>query len=160
MQDKVLCIVAVVALCACAPKELPESTTSAGDTDTLTTAVDSSQSSQPSPETSYEAAARSKYGGRVKFVFNNSRSYVLCVAGKHQFRRLFPSSSPRLRFFVYDLASEEIIFEESVENASVSWEDDTLVKVTVTPGIVRVEGPREYGYLYDVVARQKLPLNN
>ena len=156
---RVLHVLAVVAMCACAPKDLPESTSSAPDNDTLSTAVESPRSSQPSLGPSYEAVARRKYGERVEFVFNDSRSYVICIAGEDRFRSPFPKSSPRLTFFVYGLASEQIVFEESIDNASVSWEEDTLVKVSVTPGIVRMEEPTEYGYLYDVVARQKLPLS-
>jgi hypothetical protein len=160
MQAEGLCVLAVVVACACAPKKLPESTNPAADTDTLNTAVEFPQSSELSPEPSHEAVARRKYGDRVEFVFDNSRSYVICVAGEDKSRSPFPRFSRRLTFFVYDLASEQIVFEESIENASVSWEEDTLLKVSVTPGIVQMEEPKEYGYLYDVVARQKLPLSD
>ncbi len=153
------CIVAVAAVCACAPKKLPESSGSAADTDTLTTAVESPRTSRPSPEPSYAVVARTKYGDGAEFAFNDSRGYVICVAGEDKSRKPFPGFSARLRFFVYDLASGQIVFEESIEKASVSWEGDTLLKVSVTPGIVQTVEPMEYGYLYDVVARQKLPLN-
>jgi hypothetical protein len=160
MQAKGLCIVAVVAVCVCAPKQVPESTSYQPTADTLTTAVESPQSSEPYPEPSYEATARRKYGDKVDFIFNNPRSYVICIAGEDKSKIPSPRFSSRLTFFVYGLTSEQIVLEESLDNASVSWEEDTLLKVSVTPGIVQMEGPKEYGYLYDVVARQKLPLNN
>lgn len=149
---------ALVAGCTSAQKKLPESTGSMSDIDTLETAVEFPESSQLSPEASYQAVAKSKYGDRVEFFFNNSRSYVICVAGKDRFKSPFPKISSQLRFFVYDLTSDRILFEESLDNASVSWKKDTLLKVSVTPGIVQTGKSLEYGYLYDIVARQKLPL--
>jgi hypothetical protein len=56
------------------------------------------------------------------------------------------------------MATEEIIFEESVDNAEVSWENDTVLKVSVTPGTVQTERSVEYGYFYDLITRQKRPL--
>jgi len=104
---------------------------------------------------SYEESAVRKYGGDDDFHINESGTHVLCIKRSRRVRKPFPVSASRTEFFVFDLSGSEILFGDSLENARVFWEDETHVKVQVTPGIVQGVVPREYGYRYDVVSARK-----
>ena len=152
------CIVALVAGCTSARKEPPEPAAFPAGRATPDTIAAAPESSTLASKSSYQVVARSRYGDRVDFVFNDSRTYVICIAAESRFKSPLPKTGSPLRFFVYDLTSDQIVFEESLDNARVSWEENTVLKVSVTPGTVQTEKGREYGYRYDVVAQRKVPL--
>ena len=56
-----------------------------------------------------------------------------------------------LRFFLYDLRADRVIFEDAVDNARVEWESATRIKVVITPGMVPDVEPHQYGYRFDVL---------
>jgi hypothetical protein len=155
---RVFCLAVLVAGCTSARKEPPKATGSPAESATPDTVLDAPPTSTFVSVPSYQVVARNRYGDGVDFIFNDSRSYVICIAGRGRFKSPFPKAASPLRFFVYDLTSDQVVFEESLDNARVSWETETLVKVSVTPGMVQIEKPKEYGYRYDVVAREKSPL--
>ncbi|MCU0611822.1 MAG: hypothetical protein MUE60_08550 [Candidatus Eisenbacteria bacterium] len=111
------------------------------------------------PSPAYVSLAESRYGGTAKYLFNESRTHVLCLSQARSASPVGPgqATSP-LRFFVYDLQADEVILEDSVENARVQWESETSLKVVITPGMVPGIEPREYGYRFDVASRTRAEL--
>ncbi|MBN1425451.1 hypothetical protein JXA88_12935 [Candidatus Fermentibacteria bacterium] len=101
----------------------------------------------------YESLAEARYRGPAKYLWNAPHTHVLCL---EQHRSRSPAGPgmalPALRFFIYDLQADEIIFEDALDNARVAWESDTSIKVVITPGTVPEIEPREFGYRVDVVS--------
>ncbi len=137
--------------CICTQTNLPERSESQVENDT----AESSQNGGLISQQSYEEIAGRRYGGDVDFLINEPGTHVLCITRARRVRKPVPVLASRTKFFVFDLSRNEILFEDSLENARVFWEDETHVKVLVTPGIVQGVVPREYGYRYDVVSGRK-----
>ncbi len=113
-----------------------------------------SQAAQDTMPT-YKALANEKYNSDVSYRYNSDRTAVLCVK---QARPTSKQVFPNLKFFIYDLNSQKIIFEESLPNGKVVWLNDQQIRVTTVPGIV--PGDEEAadstpGYIYDIQLRKK-----
>lgn len=103
----------------------------------------------------YKIAATEKYGEGVEYYFNESKTHVLCL--KQAKVKLSPAMPQNpLRFFVYDLNAEKIIYEDSLEDGSVRWINDSQLQISLIPGIVSGdEDPEDFTYLYDVKLQQR-----
>lgn len=101
----------------------------------------------------YESLAGARFQGPAKYLWNAPHTHVLCLERPSSRSPAGPGmAGPALRFFVYDLHADDIIFEDAVDNARVSWESDTSIKVVITPGMVPDLEPQEYGYRVDVAS--------
>ena len=104
----------------------------------------------------YQSIAVAKYQGNVQYLFNQNRSQVIC------FKFSKPTGlkpHPELDFFIYDLNKENILFEDSLMNARVSWINNSQVQVEFIPEIISEdENQAKSGYIYDVNMMQKLPI--
>ena len=104
----------------------------------------------------YKSIAMEKYHSNIKYLFNSSDSFVICL------KKIKPTSQfPRdlLNFFVYDLATQEIILEETSIDGNVWWKNDHEIQVRMTPGILTTD--EEYnkhlmGYIFDVKVKKKI----
>ena len=109
---------------------------------------------------SYQSLAEQKYGRGVDFFLNSSGTAVLCV------RRTKPAQlqpQQQVSFFVFDIRTESVLYEDNVPNGSVKWRDDTSVVVLVTPGIVRDDGKESHtrsGYVLDLRTRRTRDIEN
>lgn len=104
----------------------------------------------------YKSVAVEKYHDNIEYLFNTSKTFVICLKSNKPTPQI-PQN--QVRFFVYDLATEEIILEESLVGGEVSWKNDHEVRVKTTPGILTTD--EEYnqqltGYIFDVQERKKL----
>lgn len=110
----------------------------------------------PAQTARYKKVAMAKYHDDVNFVVNPSKSHVLCVRKS----ALDSKNSLALKFFVYDLAADKVVYEESQPSGTVKWISDDRIEVYVLPGIVRVgkDGQEKsfYGYIYDLKLKKKL----
>jgi len=102
--------------------------------------------------TSLKKLATERFGSRVQYIPNESQTYVLCVGKPLATMGKIFKPSRNIRFFVYQIETESIVFEDVVDATSVSWEDDSHVKVTITPGTIQSVEIQEYGYRYDVIS--------
>ena len=96
-----------------------------------------------------------RLGDRVRYIPNASNTYILCVGESPAITGKIFKPSGDIRFFVYCVETESIIFEDAVDATSVSWEDDTHIKVAITPGTVQTVDIQEHGYRYDVISGMK-----
>ena len=125
-----------------------------------------SNETQPAAEQPADTAASIKilaterFGDRVRYVPNESNTYVLCVGESPVTMGKIFKPSRDIRFLVYHIETETIVFEDVVDATSVSWEDDSHIKVTITPGTVHSAEIREYGYRYDVISGTKETLSS
>ncbi|HTY39125.1 MAG TPA: hypothetical protein VMH23_18545 [Bacteroidota bacterium] len=104
-------------------------------------------------ELAYQTIAEQKLGKGAECILNSSRSAVLCLM-KSKPTQLQPQQ--QVSFFVFDVGTKAIIFEDVLPNASVKWMDATSVLVLVTPGTQRDNAdsvPAGSGYVFDLLTR-------
>jgi len=102
------------------------------------------------------ALAESRLRGPIKYVLNAPRTHVLCISQQHSRPPAGPGMvAAPLRFLVCDLRADRIIFEDALDNARVAWENDTRIKVVITPGMVPDVEPHQYGYRFDVLTEMR-----
>ena len=108
----------------------------------------------------YRSTAVEKYGPGAEFLFNEARTAVVCL------KKLKPTlqvPQQQVAFFVFDLASNTVMFEDIILNGSVQWKDDFSILVNITPGIEKGEDispPTRHGYIYDIRIRKTRELNS
>jgi hypothetical protein len=102
----------------------------------------------------YRAMSAQKYGSRVQFLFNESRTTVVCL------KETKPSAQypqHRVAFFVYDLSIDSTIFEDEIADGSVAWKDEFSILVSIVPGMVKSDdspGAKKPGYIFDCRSRK------
>ena len=104
----------------------------------------------------YKKIAESKLGDNYKIIFNSDSTYLTAYQlNKNPNENI----QPTLKFFVYDLFEEKILFEDNLPNGKVEWINDHQVKVSTTPGIVSGKEEKNkslFGYTYDVNLKKKI----
>lgn len=104
----------------------------------------------------YKKIAESKLGDNYKIIFNSDSTYLTAYQlNKNSNENILPA----LKFFVYDLSEEKILFEDNLPNGKVEWINDHQVKVSTTPGIVSGKEEKNkslFGYTYDVNLKKKI----
>lgn len=116
--------------------------------------ADSLQINSMETHKSYEILAQLKYNNQVKYIFNRDTTHVLCISTQMP-KANIPKTLVPLRFFVYDLNSHEVIFEDALENGRVDWESNNQIKVSIIPETVKSNQPTATGYTYHVLSRKK-----
>jgi len=122
----------------------------------FTIACNSSKMDSPKKSDSemFKSIASEKYGKSIEFLYNNSKTHVVCLKKIKPTPQMFQN---QISFFIYDLEKDEIIFEKSSIDAEVKWKNDDQVEVKITPGIVSGdETEDDFIYLYDVRSRKKI----
>lgn len=107
----------------------------------------------------YKSIAIKKYQKNIEYFFNSSDTYVICLT-KDKSTPQMPEN--QISFFVYDLANEEIILEDSLIDGEVSWKSDHEIQVKMISGILTTD--EEYnkqltGYIFDVKEKKKIIFN-
>jgi hypothetical protein len=99
--------------------------------------------------------ARSRFENNFKLIYNHSKDFIICK----KFNDEEISKNLLLDYFLYDLNSDEVIFEDKVPRGNIYWIDEHLVKVEEIPGIVK-KGVNEPvpAYTFDVLKRKKIKL--
>lgn len=98
----------------------------------------------------YRLLAVQKYGQGAEYVQNMSGSAVLCVKESKP-TQLYPQH--QIAFFVYDMKEKKVLFEDSIPNGSVSWNDGSSLIVRIVPGTIRDDDKTSAarpGYIFDL----------
>ena len=101
------------------------------------------------------SVARDKFNSKLKIINNQSGNFALVIDNFKD------SKSPvvnKQSFFIFDLTSKEVIFEDEVVNAKVFWESDNLVTVSRIPGMIKKDSENKEGhkiYSFDVLEKKK-----
>ena len=108
----------------------------------------------------YKSLAVQKYGQGVEFIQNASGTALLCVK-RSKPTQLNPQQ--QIEFFVYDMKAKDVLFEDSIPNGTVGWNDEFSIVVSIVPGTVRDDdktpAPRP-GYIYDLRSRKTRDLES
>jgi hypothetical protein len=105
---------------------------------------------------SYRKIAESKLGDNYRISFNSDSTYLIAY---HSEKSTPQNVNPPLKFFIYSLNDNKIVFEENLPNGKIEWINDRQVKVSIIPGIVsEVKGKnkRAFGYIYDIKLKKKI----
>lgn len=92
----------------------------------------------------FKQLAIQKYQKNLTYSFNSDTTLVICA------RQEKPTSGrpfSKVRFFVYDLNKNNIIYEDHIPMGSVRWFDKNQIELNTIPGIVsgmEDEGTRVY----------------
>ncbi len=108
----------------------------------------------------YQSIAVQEFGQGVEFIQNASGSAVLCVK-RSKPTQLNPQQ--QVAFLVYDLKTKNVLFEDSIPNGSVRWNDEFSIVVTIVPGTVRDDDKtpaQRPGYIYDLRSRKTRDLES
>jgi hypothetical protein len=98
--------------------------------------------------TGLEAVALDKFGAASRVSYNSDKHFALVCA---QEARTAQNPNPSLRFFIFDVINEKIIFEDNLNAALARWKTGFQIEVIFTPGMVSKEDAgRPKGYIYDV----------
>jgi len=116
-----------------------------------------SQNKSLQSEKTYQQIASEKLGEKVDFKLNSNKSYVLCQKIK---TALELNPNQPIAFFVYDIKKNEIIYEDNIANAKISWYNNTQLKIVMQKGyIVSPEDTGKSIYFFDLKSKKKIPLN-
>jgi hypothetical protein len=102
----------------------------------------------------YKEVAVNKLGANPAFSYNTGKTHVLI------YKQLKPAAEnplPPLRFFVYDIKNDTLIYENSIPAGSVKWKNDTQIEVTLIEGNISTERKEnQNGYLFDVISKKRI----
>lgn len=103
----------------------------------------------------YRSLAVEKFKENIDYVYNESKSFVLCVSAAKP-TALKPQNS--IRFFVYDINNDAIVMEESLTDGSARWINDRSIEVRYALGVDSKDPavPHSGSYLFDVLTKEKI----
>lgn len=102
----------------------------------------------------YKILAADKYRENVDYVFNESKSFVLC---QNLSKSTILKPENAIRFFVYDMKNDAVVIEESYANGSVRWINDHAIEVTYHLGVASKDPslPHSGKYIFDIITKQR-----
>lgn len=103
---------------------------------------------------SIKQIAGEKFGKDYTFQNNSSKTFTICLSNNNS-KSL---AINKLKYFVYDFNKAELIFEDSLINCNIGWENDSIFSVTKIPGIVKKDSESNKNnvlYSFDVFQRKK-----
>lgn len=106
---------------------------------------------------SFKKIAVEKFDNNYQFKFNSDSTYLICYSQNKKSQDVFPP----LKYFIYDLNNNDIVFEESLPNGKIKWINDFQVQVYIVPGIVHGDENKNSSsvYIYDVKHKRKIKSN-
>jgi|GEM_PF-5341829 len=100
----------------------------------------------------YEQLAIEKFKGDLLYIPNANNTYMLCISNNKPTKE---NPLPSFSYFIYDLKTDEIIYEDSHENGMVNWKNNEQIMVHTFPGQVRSDNDRPVVYIYDIKKKKK-----
>lgn len=100
--------------------------------------------------TRYEQLAKEKFGIQNVILLNTSGTFALC------YRSETDLAGGTRSFFVFEIASDSVVLEETMAKGSVAWLDDHRISVTKELGIITKDGQKGTdSYVYDTRSKSK-----
>lgn len=99
--------------------------------------------------------AREKFNGKYNTINNHSGNYAIVI---HKIKNPQTPVVNKQSFFIFDLISNEVIFEDEVVNSKIFWETNNIVTVSRIPGMIKKDSENKLGnkvYSFDVVSKKK-----
>lgn len=109
---------------------------------------DTSSDKEQTP--TFEELVTMKYPDQSTVLMNESNTYALVQSIS---RKSEVKGQSSIHFFVYDKTNEEIILEDFINQGSVEWISDNLLKINEIPGVYKKDDPQ--GYVFDVTNKTR-----
>ena len=107
----------------------------------------------PPPNEAYMVVATQKFNAHISYLFNDTKSHVLCV---NQAKATMQNPFPSLSFCVYDLSENNIVYEESIYKGRVRRLNADQIEISSTPGMITKAYKKEDSmYVYDLKTGEK-----
>ncbi|HMY37608.1 MAG TPA: hypothetical protein PLN79_14935 [bacterium] len=103
----------------------------------------------------YKLIAIEKFSKDIKYVFNSTRTHVLCI------KETRPEHPPKIHvmsFLLIEASTGHIILEETTTNAQAEWISESEVRVIFITGMPKENSHRAVGYIYNVISKVKTDL--
>lgn len=96
--------------------------------------------------------AAERYGDNFEILANETKEFYLVLNQSKS------ATQTGIKFFVYEKAENEIIWEDQVRLGSVKWAAPYEVDVQNFPGTIRLNdtGKQRSGYVFNVKTKQKI----
>lgn len=106
----------------------------------------------------YKETAASQFGENTEFLFNSDSTFVVII---NQAKRTNLDPAPVIKYIIFDLNQDKIVFKDSLAKASIKWKTNSLVEILITPGIIPKAGIEfNTGYSYDITTQEKKMIIN
>lgn len=108
-------------------------------------------------KSTYQQIALEKFVEKAEFKLNSNMSYTLCTK-----MITAPVLNPNqlIEFFVYDIQQGEIIYEDKIANAKISWHTNTQLMISRQKGyIVNPADTGKASYIFDLQSKKKVTLD-
>ena len=106
----------------------------------------------------FHLLAKKELGDKFTVEFNETGKFALC---KSEFLPDPSVSHYTVKYFVYDIDREEIIFQEVIPRGEVEWYNGLKIKVSSVPGIIMPDAEViSNTYIYDIVSGKKTTLGS
>ncbi|MFA9372244.1 MAG: hypothetical protein ACERIH_11095 [Labilibaculum antarcticum] len=111
-----------------------------------------------SQKKTYQQIAEKKFGEKVEYKLNPNKTYALC---QKMTLDLLQNPNQLIEFFIYDIQKEEIIYEDKIANAKISWHNNTQLLIIKQKGYIK--NPTDTGrwtYIFDLKSKKKVTSKN
>ncbi len=106
----------------------------------------------------YKKMAIEKLGREVDFIKSPKESYVLC---KNKLKDEHINPNQTQHFFVYDLKTNKIVYQDKEPNINLSWKSDTELKIIKQLGIIKnATDTGQIIYIYNLITKEKGEVNS
>ncbi len=113
--------------------------------------------STPDSTETYKKVVVNKLGEGVLYIANKSNSYMLCIK-ETKGSSLQPRNN--INYLVINLSDNTIVLENRVNGGTVSWYNEKMIQVYLTPGVIRKDQTRDdFITLYNVETGKSYPKN-
>ena len=98
--------------------------------------------------------AKKKFGNDYEIDKNKSGTLILCY--KEDKKKNQPHTS--VEYFVYNMSTKEIIFEEKLNDADIKWLDDYNIEIRITPEVISGDDDITV-FIFNVLTKEKQKTN-
>ena len=99
--------------------------------------------------------ATEKYEKNFTLEYNSNKDFALCI---HKNKSNIPGPES-INFFVYDLISNKITYENNISKGSVSWQSEYEIKLEEIPGTIQKNMTSTNVYILNIKTNSKTKLN-
>jgi hypothetical protein len=115
------------------------------------------EGSEKTIETDKEYAEK-KLGSNILKMENISKTHVLMI---NQEKETALNPAPLLKFMLFEIKSNRLLFEDVVPAGNVRWINDRQIEILKIPGTVSIENKKsQSGYIFDIDSGRKIELAN
>ncbi|MBL6445046.1 hypothetical protein JMN32_01920 [Fulvivirga sp. 29W222] len=104
----------------------------------------------------YKSISEEKLSGQIEYVFSPDSSYVMSFV---EIKGTAKHPQNNIKYIVHDLKTDKVVYEDALDNGSVSFYNDHAIQIIMIPGIMREgQSSDDFTYVYDLKTKEKKTL--